>query len=88
MEKRQPSYTVSGNANWYNTVQRTVWKFFKKMHIELSYDPTIPVLGIHTEEIKIERDTCIPVFTAALFTVARTWKQPVCPLADECIRKL
>ena len=58
------------------------------MHIELSYDPTIPVLGIHTEEIKIERDTCIPVFTIALFTVARTWKQPQCPPADKWIRKL
>ena len=57
------------------------------MHIELSYDPTIPVLGIHTEEIKIERDTCIPVFTIALFTVARTWKQPQCPPADKWIRK-
>ena len=45
-------------------------------------------MGIHTEETRIERDTCTPIFTAALFTIARTWKQPRCPLADEWIRKL
>ena len=44
--------------------------------------------GIHTEEIRTERDTCTPMFTAALFTIARMWKQPRCPSADECIRKL
>ena len=65
-----------------------MWRFLKKLEIELPYDPAIPLLGIHTEETRPERDTCTPVFTAALFTVARTWKQAVCPLADECIRKL
>ena len=54
---------------------RTVWKFLKKLEIELPYDPTIPVLGIHTEETRIERHTYTPMFMAALFTVARTWKQ-------------
>ena len=58
------------------------------MEIELPYYPVIPLLGIHTEETRIERDTCTPVFIAALFTIARTWKQPRCPLADEWIRKL
>ena len=67
---------------------RTVWRFLKKLQIELPYDPTIPLLGIHTEETRIERDTCIPMFIAALFIVARTWKQPRCPSADEWIRKL
>ena len=52
------------------------------------YDPAIPLLGIHTKETKIERDTCTPGFIAALFTIARTWKQPRCPLADEWMRKL
>ena len=47
----------------------------------------IPLLGIHTEETRIERDTCTPMFIAALFTIARTWKQPRCPSADEWIRK-
>jgi len=65
-----------------------VWRFLKKLEIELSYDPAILLLGIHTEETRIERDTCTPVFIAALFTIARTWKQPRCPSADEWMRKL
>ena len=67
---------------------RTVWRFLKNLEIELPYDTAIPLLGIHTEEPRIERDTCIPMFITALFTMARTWKQPRCPLADECIGKL
>ena len=64
------------------------WKFLKKQKIELPYDPAFPLLGIHTEKIRIERDAYTSVFTAALFTIARTWKQPRCPSADEWIRKL
>ena len=52
------------------------------------FDPTIPLLGIYPEETRIEMDTCTSVFTAALFTVARTWKQPRCPSTDEWIKKL
>ena len=58
------------------------------MEIELPYDPAIPLLGMHAKETRIERDTCTPVFIAVLFTIARTWKQPRCPFADEWIRKL
>ena len=68
---------------WYLT-KGVVWK----LEIELPYDPAIPLLGIHTEETRIERDTCTPMFISALFTIARTWKQPRCPSADEWIRKL
>ena len=64
-----------------------MWRFLKKLEIELPYDPAIPLLGIHTEERR-ERDTCTPMFIAALFIIARTWKQPRCPSADEWIRKL
>ena len=67
---------------------RTMWRFLKKLEIELPYKPTIPLMGIHTEETRIERDTCTPMFIAALFIIARTWKQPKCPSADEWIRKL
>ena len=67
---------------------RTVWRFLKKLEIKLPYDPAIPLLGIHTKETRIERDMCTPMFIAALFTIARTWKQPRCPLADKWIRKL
>ena len=54
----------------------------------MPYDPAIPLLGIHTKKTKIERDICAPMFIAALFIIARTWKQPRCPSADEWIRKL
>ena len=67
---------------------RTMWRFLKKLEGELSYDPAIPLLDIHTEETRIERDTCTSVFIAALSIIARTWKQPRCPSADEWIRKL
>ena len=67
---------------------RTVWRFLRKLEIELPYDLAIPLLGIYTEETRIERDTCTPVFIAALFIIARTWKPPRCPSADEWIRKL
>jgi len=60
---------------------RTVWRFLKKLEIELPYYPAIPLLGIHTKETRRERDTCTPIFIAALFTIARTWKQPRCPSA-------
>ena len=62
--------------------------FLKKLEIELPYDPAIPLLGIHTKETRSERDTCTPMFIAALFILARTWKQSRCPSADEWIRKL
>jgi len=64
------------------------WRFLKKLEIELPYDPAIPLLGIHTEETRRERDTCTPMFIAVLFIIARTWKQPRCPPADEWISKL
>ena len=66
----------------------TVWRFIKKLGIKPPYDPALPLLGIYPEETKIEKDTCVPLFIAALFTVARTWKQPRCPLTDGWIKKL
>ena len=62
---------------------RTVWRFLKKLELELPYNPAIPLLGIHTKETRNERNTCTPMFIAALFTIARTWKQPRCPSAYE-----
>ena len=52
-----------------------VWKFLKKLKIELPYDPEIPLLGMYLEKNMSQKDTCTPMFTAALFTIARTWKQ-------------
>ena len=65
-----------------------MWRFLKKLEIELPYDLAIPLLGIHTEENRIERDMCTSMFITALFIIARTWKPPRCPSADEWIRKL
>ena len=65
-----------------------VWRFLKKLGIKAPYDPAIPLLGIYPEETKIEKYTCIPLFIVALFTIARTWKQPRCPSTDEWIKKL
>ena len=67
---------------------KTVWRSLKKLGIKPPYDPAIPHLGIHPEETKVEKDTCIPLLTAALFTIARTWKQPRCPSTDEWIKKV
>ena len=67
---------------------KTVWRFLKKTRNKPPYDPAIPLLGIYPEETKIGRDSCIPLFTAALFTIAKTWKQPRCPMTDKWIKKL
>ena len=64
-----------------------MWRFLKKLEIELPYDPAIPLLDILTKETITERDICTPMFIVALFTIARTWKQPRCPSAGEWIRK-
>ena len=66
----------------------TVWRFLRKLKIELPYDPAIPLLGVYPDEIIIQKDTCTPMFTAAPFTIAKTWKQPKCPLTDEWIKKM
>ena len=65
-----------------------VWIFLLKLGITPPYDPAIPLLGIYPEETRVEKDTCVPLFTAALFTIAQTWKQPRCPSTDEWIKKL
>ena len=67
---------------------KMVWGFLKKLGIKPLYDPAIPLLGIYPEETKIDKDTYIPLFIVALFTIARTWKQPRCPSTDEWIKKL
>ena len=66
----------------------TVWSFLKKLNIELSYDPAILLLGIYPEKTIIEKGSCTPMFTAALFTIARSRKQPKCPSTDEWIKKM
>ena len=88
VEKTEPSCIAGGNVNWYSHNGRQYGDSLKKLGIKLPYDPTIPLLVIYPEEIITEKDTCIPMFTAALFTIGGTWKQPTCPSTDEWIKKL
>ena len=67
---------------------KTVWRFLKKLKLELPYDTAIPLLGINPEKTLIQKDTCTSVFITALFTIAKTWKQPKCPSKDEWIKKI
>ena len=67
---------------------KLVWRFLKKLGIKPPYDPAIPLLGIYPEKTRVDKDTCIPLFTEALFTIARTWKKPRCPSTDKWIKKL
>ena len=67
---------------------KMIQRFLKKLGIKQPYDPAVPLLGIYPQETRIEKDTCISLFIEALFTTARTWKQPRCPLTDEWIKKL
>ena len=69
-------------------IWKMVWRFLKRLGRKPQYDPAIPLLGIYPEATKIEKDTCTPLFIVALFTIARTWRQPRCPLTDERIKKL
>ena len=85
--QKEPSCSVSGNVNWCSDYEEQ-WKFLKKLKIELPYDSAIPILGICLEESIIQRETCTTVFTAALFTIAKTQKQPQSPLTDEWIKKI
>jgi hypothetical protein len=66
-----------------------IWRFLKNLHIDLPFDPVIPLLGIYPKECNTgySRGTCTPMFIAALFTIAKLWKQPRCPTTDDCIKK-
>ena len=75
-------------CNLLQPLWKTVWRFLKKLKIELPYDPAIPLLGIYPEKTIIQKESCTKMFIAALFTIARTWKQPKCPSLDEWIRKM
>ena len=64
----------------------TVWRFLRELKIEPPFDPAIPLLGIYPEKTMTQKDTHIPIFIALLYTIAKTWKQPKCPLTEECIK--
>ena len=84
-----PQKLLVGMQNGAVTVENSlVWQFFKKLKIELPYDPAIPLLGIYPEKTIIQKVSCATMFIAALFTIARTRKQPKCPSTDEWIKKM
>ena len=88
MEKREPSYTVGWECKLVQPLWKTVWRFLRKLKIELPYDPAIPLLGIYMDKTIIQKGTYTPMFKAALFTIAKTWKQPKCLTTDEWIKKM
>ena len=65
---------------------KTVWRFLRKLKIELPFDPATPLLGINLVKTTTRKDTCTPMFIAALFTIAKMWKQPQCPSTEEWIK--
>ena len=67
---------------------KTVWRFLRKLKIELPYDPAVSLQGMYTDKTVIQKDTCTPMFIAALFTITKAWKQPKCPLTDEWVKKM
>ena len=90
MDKREPFYTVGGNANQYRHYGEQCVDFLKKLETEVLCNPAIPLLG--SEDFTLRKtelkETHTPMFTAALFTIAGTWKESICTSADEWIRKL
>ena len=85
-------YTLNGSVlcyvNYVSIRLLLVGRFFKKLKIELPYNPAIPLLGIYPEKTIIQKESCTTMFIAALFTIARTCKQPKCPSTDEWVKKV
>ena len=87
MEKRKSFYTFGRNANGYSH-KKTVWRFLRKLNIESLYDPAIPLRDTYPDKTLIQKDRCLPMSIVALFTIAKTWKQPKCPSIDEWTKKM
>ena len=85
VEKREPFCTVGGTALWI-----ALWRYLKKIKIDLHFEPVVPLLGIYPKkpQMLIQKNISIPMFIAALFTIAKIWKQPECPSTDEWIKQL
>ena len=88
MEKREPYYTVGGNADWCSHCGKQ-HEFLRKLKMELPFNPAIPVLVSYPKntETPVQKNLCTPIFIAALFTIAKCWEQPKCPSVNEWIKK-
>jgi hypothetical protein len=85
-----PPKLLKGRESLVQPLWKKIWRRLKNLNIDLPYDPAIPLLGIYPKECYTgySRGTCIPMFIAALFTIAKLWKQPRCPTTDEWIKKM
>lgn len=90
MEKREPLYTIDGNAYWRSYYGKQYGNSLKKVKIRLSYDPAILFLGIYLEKLKtvIQKNACTPIFIAALSTIVKTQKQSKCPITNDWIKRM
>ena len=88
MKEREPSYTGGGIHKLVQPLWKPVWRFLKKLETEIPYDPALPLLSIYPEKSIIQKDTCTPMFTAALFTINKTWKQLKSPLTGEWVKNM
>ena len=88
MEKREHSYTVGGNVNWYSLCGEQYGGSLKNKKIELPYDPAITLLGVCLDKTIIQKIHAPPIFIETLFTIGKTWKQPKCPMTDEWVKKI
>ena len=83
-----PSYTADGAVSWGSHYGQQFGGSLRNLKIEIPYDPAIPLMGIYPEKNMIQKDTCTPVFTVALLTTAKTWKQCKCPLTAAAAKSL
>ena len=90
MQRKKISFALLGQCKLVQPLWKTVWRFLKKIKIELPYDPPIALLGIYTRDtgVGFRRGTCTPMFIAVLSTIAKVWKEPKCPSMDELIKKM
>ena len=87
MENRESSYAVGGNVK-DTTIMQNSMEVPKKPNSGLPYDPAVPFWGIYSDKTLIQKDACIPIFVAAQFTIAKTWKQLKYPMTDEGVKKM
>nr|KAF6397013.1 hypothetical protein HJG63_009690 [Rousettus aegyptiacus] len=90
MQKKRNPYTLLVGLQIGTATMETIWRFLKKVRIDLPYDPAIPLLGIYPKDLKIRipKYICTLMFIAVSFTVVRAWKQPECPTIDDRLKKL
>ena len=88
MENRKLPHSWWGYKSVHTTTMEPIWRYLRKLNKQLTYDPAIQLFGIYLDKTFLEKDECTHIFIAALFTIAKTWKQPKCPLTDEWIKKI